>query len=233
MHASALSIAVAALLGSVAAKPAAPAASRVKPAAAPAAHAAPAAAPAEAAPVAPEPRDWNAPPPGSTPEDAALWSRVRSAIEDATLAVSRLNKCSFRLRAGTYYESLDALAREKADGARALRQRLEAAARATEAVLPRPLRTHVCKYTLLHLEQRMDALGDPKLSAEMPRYRRESTACADDLGGLATRLAARLTELEGVLADADVALGRAAPAAGEAAPGGEPGSLLPAGGETR
>lgn len=197
-------------------------------------RAAPAAQKSDAS-AASAPRDWNAPPPGSSPADAALWTRLRSAIEDATLAVSRMNKCGFRLRAGAYYEGLDALAKEpgaRGEQARAVRQRLEAVARATDATVPKPLRTHVCKYTLLDLEQRMDARDDPKLSAELPRFREEASGCADELGGLATRLGPKVTELEGALAESDALLGRAAPDA-SATQGGEPASLLPSAKETR
>lgn len=181
--------------------------------AAPGGQAGPASAPA-GTPAFSEPRDWNAPPPGGTREDRALWSRLRSAIEDATLAVSDLNKCALRMQGGAYYERLDALTREagpRGEQARALRARLEGVARAADASVPRPLRTHVCKYTLLHLEQRMDAAGDRALEAELPAFREEAIGCADELAGIATRVPPRVKELQGVLAEADALLGGAAP----------------------
>lgn len=189
-----------------------------------------------AAPAFSEPRDWNAPPPAGTPQDKALWTRLRSAIEDATLAVSDLNHCALRLQGGAYYAKLDALGNEpgpRGEQARALRTRLEAVARDADASVPRPLRTHVCKYTLLHLEQRMDAQGDAKLRAELPQFRAEATGCADELAGIAVRVPPKVKEVEGVLAAADALLGRTAPAPAEPGQGTTPASLLPAAQEKR
>jgi hypothetical protein len=99
--------------------------------------------------------------------------------------------------------------------------------------VPRPLRTHVCKYTLLHLEQRMDAQGDAKLRAELPPFRADATGCADELAGIAARVPPKVKEVEGVLAAADGLLGSTAPAPAEPAQGAPPASLLPAAQETR
>jgi hypothetical protein len=175
-------------------------------------------APGQPLPLAQQ-RDWNEPPPGSLPEDAALWHRVRDTNNDAVLTMARVTSCSFRLRYGRYYESLDEYvkANEKDAAAvekgKAMRARLETAAREADEAIPKQgLRVRTCRYTLLHFEQRMDAKDDPKLAAELPRYREEARACADEIGAFATRLHPRADALEAALAAVDEFLGRATPA---------------------
>lgn len=169
-------------------------------------------------PEAPAPdRNWGEPPAGSTPEDAALWRRLHQATNDAVLAMSRVGQCSYRLRYGGYVEGLDATAQaskdDRAAKATALRTRLAAAAReADEAIPKKGLRVRLCRTTLLHLEQRMDALDDPRLAADMPQVRREAEQCAEEAAAFARMLEPRAGALEAALAEVDAFLGRAPPA---------------------
>ena len=169
-------------------------------------------------PEAPAPdRNWGEPPAGSTPEDVALWRRLHEATNDAVLAMSRVGQCSYRLKYGGYVEGLDAIAQaskdDRAAKATALRGRIAAAAKEADDAIPKEgLRVRLCKITLLHLEQRMDALDDPKLAVEMPQVRREAEQCADEVGAFARKVEPRADALEKALAEADAFLGRAAPA---------------------
>lgn len=174
---------------------------------------APAAAPA--AEVS-EPRDWTRPPPGS-PEDQALWRALDEAHAASVTHLARVAQAAYRLRYGRYYEALDARASGKspadADAARRARARIEAAARGADAAIPKQgLRVRVCKYTLLHLDQRMAFPDDPAFAAELPKYRAEARGCVDELAPFAKRLAPLADAFEASLAEADALLDRAPPA---------------------
>lgn len=174
-------------------------------------------------------RTWGEPPPGSTPEDADLWRRLHQATNDAVMAMSRLGQCAYRLRYGGYVaglETAEGASGERAAKAAELRARLSKAAREADESIPKQgLRIRLCKTRLLHLEQRMDALDDPKMAAGMPEVRREAQRCVEETGAFARRLEPRADALEAALAEVDAFLGRAAPGPGPAsapaAPGGE------------
>ena len=174
--------------------------------------AAPAAAPApEAAP----PREWDKAPPGS-PEDVALWNALRDAQNASVVNMARVVQASYRLRYGRYYESLDEKAKSgtpaEADAARRARERIETAAKEADEAIPKQgLRVRTCKYTLLHLDQRMAIPDDPGFAAEMPAVRAEARGCADELAVFAARVGPKADALEAALADADSFLKRATP----------------------
>ncbi len=179
---------------------------------------APAAAPA---PEFSEPRDWTKPPPGA-PEDQALWRALDEAHAASITHMARVAQAAYRLRYGRYYEALDEKAKgpspAEADAARKARARIEAAARAADDAIPKQgLRVRVCKYTLLHLDQRMAFPDDPAFAAELPRYRAEARGCVDELAPFARRLARLADAFEASLADADALLNRSPPAAPAAA----------------
>jgi hypothetical protein len=183
--------------------------------------AAPAAAP-EAAP----PREWDKAPPGS-PEDVALWNALRDAQNASVVHMARVVQASYRLRYGKYYEMLDEKAKSEtpaeAEGARRARARIEAAARDADDAIPKQgLRVRTCKYTLLHLDQRMAIPDDPGFAAEMPAVRAEARGCADELGAFAAKLEPKADALEAALADADAFLKRATPTPPPSPPAGTP-----------
>jgi hypothetical protein len=189
--------------------------------------AAPEARPAAAAPPvdppeADAPRDWNRAPPG-TPEDVALWNGLRDAETSAVLQIARIGQASFRIRYGRYDELLDeaagAASPARAEEARRLRARIEVAARqADEGVPKQGLRVRPCKYTLLHLDQRMSFPDDKAMAADLPKVRAEARGCVDELAPLAARVGPLADALEKALNDADLFLDREAPAPPPAQP---------------
>ncbi|HET8734769.1 MAG TPA: hypothetical protein VFM45_13465, partial [Anaeromyxobacteraceae bacterium] len=100
---------------------------------------APAAAQASPAPEISEPRDWNQPPPGS-PDDVALWTRLRDVQNASVVHMARVAQAAFRIRYGRYYESLDERAgsgsADGRDAARRMRARVEKAAADADAAIP-------------------------------------------------------------------------------------------------
>jgi len=171
--------------------------------------------PAEPAPGAAGPREWDRAPPGA-PEDVALWNALRDAQNASVVHMARIVQASYRLRYGRYYESLDEKARSgtaaEAEGARRSRARIEAAAREADEAIPKQgLRVRTCKYTLLHLDQRMAIPDDPAFAAELPAVRAEARGCATELAAFAARIGPLADALEAALADADAFLERAPP----------------------
>jgi hypothetical protein len=143
------------------------------------------------------------------------------------MTMGRVGQCAHRLRYGGYAQGLDAVEQasrgERAARAAELRVRLSRAAREADAAIPKEgLRVRQCRATLLDLEQRMDALDDPKLAAGMPEARREAERCAEEVGGFARALEPRAGALEAALDAVDLFLGRAAPASRSAPAPGEP-----------
>jgi hypothetical protein len=192
-----------------------------------------AAAPAQASPEADAPRDWNQAPPGP-PEDVALWNGLKDAETSAMLHLARIGQASFRIRYGRYDELLDELARTappaRAEEARRLRSRIEVAARqADEGVPKKGLRIRPCKYTLLHLDQRMSFPDDPALAADLPKVRAEARSCVDELAPFAAKVRPLADALETALNDADTILDREAPAP----PPAQPSPVQPAAPPTR
>ncbi len=189
--------------------------------------AAPAAEPASSPAGTPTPeaaatRTWDQAPPG-TPEDVALWNALRDAQAASVVHMGRIVQASYRLRYGRYYESLDEKARDgtpaEAEGAARARARIEAAARRADEAIPKQgLRVRTCKYTLLHLDQRMAIPDDPGFAAELPAVRAEARGCADELAAFAARIGPLADDLEASLAEADV-LPEAGAAAGPAGTG--------------
>ena len=174
------------------------------------------AAPVPAAPEISEPRDWSKPPPG-TLEDQALWNALYEAQNASVMHMGRVVQAAYRLRYGRYYESLDEKAKSgtagEAEGARRARAKIETAARQADDAIPKQgLRVRVCKYTLLHFDQRMSFPDDPTFKAELPKYRAEAKGCVDELEPFARNLAPIADAFEASLADADAFLKRAAPA---------------------
>jgi len=197
----------------------------------------PEARPTTAPPVPPElaePRQWDQAPPG-TPEDVALWNALRDAQNAAVVNMARIVQTSYRLRYGRYYESLDGKAGSgtaaEAEGARRARARIETAARQADEAIPKQgLRVRTCKYTLLHLDQRMAIPDDPGFAAELPAVRLEARGCADELAAFAARIGPVADAFEASLAEADAFLGRATPVTPPAPPSAEPASQPPQGG---
>jgi len=182
--------------------------------------AAPAAEPASSPAGTPTPeaaatRTWDQAPPGA-PEDVALWNALRDAQAASVVHMGRIVQASYRLRYGRYYESLDEKARDgtpaEAEGAARARARIEAAARRADEAIPKQgLRVRTCKYTLLHLDQRMAIPDDPGFAAELPAVRAEARGCADELAAFAARIGPLADDLEASLAEADAFLKRAPP----------------------
>jgi hypothetical protein len=167
------------------------------------------------APEAAGSRPWDQAPPGA-PEDVALWNALRDAQAASVVHMGRIVQASYRLRYGRYYESLDEKARggtpAEAEGAARARARIEAAARRADDAIPKTgLRVRTCKYTLLHLDQRMAIPDDPGFAADMPAVRAEARGCADELAAFAARIGPLADDLEAALAEADAFLKRAPP----------------------
>lgn len=183
------------------------------------------------------PRDWSVAPPGS-PEDVALWTALRDVQDASVLHMARISQASYRIRYGRYYELLDEKGGggppSRAEAARKARARIEAAARAADEAIPKQgLRVRTCKYTLLHLDQRMSFPDDPAFAADMPATRAEARDCVAVLTPFAARIAPLADELEAALDEGDALLGRTrpvppsqAPAPGDA--GSRPSSRSPA-----
>jgi hypothetical protein len=179
-----------------------------------------------AAPEAAPPREWDKAPPGS-PEDVALWNALRDAQNASVVQMARVVQASYRLRYGRYYELLDEKAKNdapaEAEGARRARARIEVAAREADDAIPKQgLRVRTCKYTLLHLDQRMAIPEDPGFAAEMPAVRAEARGCADELAAFAAKVGPKADALEAALSDADAFLKRATPTPPPSPPGGTP-----------
>jgi hypothetical protein len=172
-------------------------------------------APAERAPEAGEAGYWEKAPPGN-PVDVALWGALRDSQSATMLQLGRIGQAGFRIRYGRYVESLEEAAGAappaRAEEARRLRTLIETAAKqANDAVPKKGIRVHPCKYTLLHLDQRMRFPGDPAMAASMPTVRAEARGCVADLAPLAARLGPLAEALESALNEADAFLEREDP----------------------
>jgi hypothetical protein len=168
------------------------------------------ASPAEEPPEAGAPRDWNQPPPGS-PEDVALWTRLRDAQNGSVIQMGRIAQASFRIRYSRYYERLDEASRSspgpRAEEARRLRSRIEVAATQADQGIPKTgLKVRVCKYTLLHLDQRMSYPDDKAMAADMPKFRAEARSCADELAPFEAKMRPLAEALDAALTDAEAFL---------------------------
>jgi hypothetical protein len=168
------------------------------------------------------PRDWSVAPPGS-PEDVALWTALRDVQDASVLHMARISQASYRIRYGRYYELLDEKGTggspSQAEAARKARSRIEAAARTADEAIPKQgLRVRTCKYTLLHLDQRMSFPDDPTFAAEMPATRAEARECVAVLTPFAARIAPLADALEAALDDGDALLGRTRPVPPSQAP---------------
>ncbi len=195
------------------------AASAVAPAPAVASASAVAPAPAGRGAAAPEeadPNPWGQPPTGAA-EDVALWTTLRDSQNQAVLQMSRIAQASYRIRYGRYYERLDQLSGTTPgpvpDQARRLRSRLEVAARQADEGIPKTgLRVRVCKYTLLHLDQRLRLPDEPSMKVELPRVRAEARSCTGELVPFAAKVLALADALDAAVADAETFLDREEPA---------------------
>lgn len=150
-------------------------------------------------------------PPGGTPEDQQLWRELDRGAAAAVVQLARLTQCSHRISYARPYQRLDAAAaggpKAVAERARALRAKLAAAAQvADDALPPDGGRVRACRYSLLYFGQRMDLLADPKISAEMPRYRDDARSCRDRMDALVVTLEPKADALEAVLAEVDTFL---------------------------
>jgi hypothetical protein len=185
------------------------------------------------APEAGEAGYWQGAPPG-TPEDVALWNALRDAQSSALLHMGRLGQANFRIRYGRYVELLEEAVRTaplaKAEEARQLRTRLEAAVKLADEGTPKKgVRIHPCRYSLFYLDQRMRLPDDQAMAATLPKVRSEARSCVDDLAPLAARLGPLADALEKAMAEADAFLDRDEPVpppsaqpAAEKAPGPQP-----------
>jgi hypothetical protein len=190
------------------------------------------AAPATAGPE----RDYNQPPPGSTPEDAALWRDLRHGTGMAQVTLGRINQSSFRIRYGRYYETLDEAAKagpaDVAAQAKAWREKLAAAAQAAADAVPEDGGgVHACRRAHLDLDIRMDELSDPKVAKEMPAVRAEARACVEKMNTLLARIEKPAEVLERTLNEIDAYLKRAIPVPPQGGSGAA-GTKQPAGAET-
>lgn len=162
--------------------------------------------------------------PAGAPADQRLWRELSELTGFAAFHMARIGQCAYRIRYDRYYEGLDAR-RATDPAAAALRARLEQAALDAERALPADGgRLRACRYALLDLEQRMDLLDDPRVAAELPRFRDAAGDCVARLSALVASLRPRADALEAVLVEVDAFLGRAVkvPAGGAAAPEGRP-----------
>jgi hypothetical protein len=180
---------------------------------------------ASAATAGPE-RDYNQPPPGAKPEDAKLWHELRDGTNGALLQLARAAQCSTRLGYGKYYEALDAVVNAggatEASRAKAIREKVEAAARAMQAALPADGgRVHPCRVTLLDYEQRMDP-RNTGIANELPAFREEARRCADRMGAIVKAVTPTAADLERALVEADAYLKREAPTPPATTPAGAP-----------
>ncbi len=169
-----------------------------------------AASPGKEPPEADASRDWSRPPPGS-PEDVALWTSLRDAQNGSVVQMGRIAQASFRIRYSRYYERLDEVARTspgpRAEEARRLRSRIEVAARRADEGIPKTgLKVRVCKYTLLHFDQRLSYPKDKALAADMPKHRAEARRCADELVPFEAKVRPLAEALDAALTDADAFL---------------------------
>jgi hypothetical protein len=157
---------------------------------------------------------WVNAPPGK-PEDVATWMGLRDAQSNTLLHLGRIGQASFRIRYGRYSERLEEGARiaPRAAEANLLRSRIESAAKQADDAIPKKgLRVHPCRYTLLHLDQRMRNPEDATMAATLPQVRTEARSCLEELAPLAARLGPLADSLERALDDADRFLDREEPA---------------------
>jgi len=193
------------------------------------------AAASEPTPPPADPRPSGEPPPGSA-DDQRLWRAVQLGTNQATFQMARVAQCAYRIRYARYYQELDAriAAPASAEAARAWRARLESAALAAEAALPKDGgRVRACRYVLLDLEAWMENAEDPRAKARLPAARAEAQACAAKMEQVTRVLTPEADRLEAVLLEVDRHLGRAPPAV-PAAPGeAPPPDARPAGGSAR
>jgi hypothetical protein len=157
---------------------------------------------------------WVSAPPGK-PEDVAIWTGLRDAQSNTMLHMGRIGQASFRIRYGRYYERLDEGARgaPRAAAANQLRSRIEVAAKQADDAIPKQgLRVRPCKYTLLHLDQRMRNPEDAAMAADLPKVRAEARSCLQELTPFAAKLQPLADSLERALDDADLFLDGEEPA---------------------
>jgi hypothetical protein len=182
--------------------------------------AAPAVAPAPAGQGAAAPEEADSNPWGQAPtgaaEDVALWTTLRDSQNQAVLQMSRIAQASYRIRYGRTYERLDQLSGTTpgpvAEQARRLRSRLEVAARQADEGIPKTgLRVRVCKYTLLHLDQRLRFPDDPSMKVELPRVRAEARSCTGELVPFAAKVLTLADALEAAVVDVEAFLDREEP----------------------
>jgi hypothetical protein len=170
----------------------------------------PTAPPADRAAEAGEEGYWISAPPGR-PEDVGTWNALRDAQSSTMLHLGRIGQASYRIRYGRYYQRLDeasrAAPRAQAAEASLLRNRIEVAAkRADDAIPKKGLRVRPCKYTLLHLDQRMRNPEDAAMAADLPKVRAEARSCVQELTPFAARIGPLADSLERALDDADLFL---------------------------
>lgn len=160
---------------------------------------------------APPQRDHNEPPDG-TPADQELWRGLRGATNDTVMHLGRINQCAYRITYAKYYQGLDAIAAESGgdrDEARALRARIEEAARAAQDAVPEKVGSRECQYTLRDLGLAMPlARSDPKAAGMLEVARAAGARCVARLAPLAATFRDRADALEAALAAADALAAR-------------------------
>jgi len=160
-------------------------------------------------------RDYNEPPRGAAAEDAKLWRDLRNGTSWALWQLARVSQCSSRIRYGKYYEALDAVINTggapEVSRARALREKLSAAAEAAQKAIPGDGgRVHACRVTLLDLEQRIDP-RNTEVAKELPEFRAEARRCADRMNQLLAAVTPSADALERAIGEIDAYLKRDAP----------------------
>jgi hypothetical protein len=128
---------------------------------------------AEPAPPAPDPlaehigRDFDAPPPGASRKDQALWRAAYDANNAIVVERAAATRLHATLAAGRYEDRLEELSRRDADGARRagpLLKELTDSWTESADLLTRqwPVDpTRACRYPLLHLESALTAKDVP------------------------------------------------------------------------
>ncbi|BDG01021.1 hypothetical protein [Anaeromyxobacter oryzae] len=171
-------------------------------------------------------------PPGVR-EDQLLWKSARDATVEGMGNILAANSELAELRAALAH--VDVLEKDASAGDRAalaaIRARLEDRRAALAAAIPTGP-TGGCRYTLIHLEQSMDAEPGTALANRLPQKREEARWCAETFSAANAKLAPAIASTRAALDEVVPELrkrGAARPApAAVAKPGETPAAPVPA-----
>lgn len=162
-----------------------------------------------AAPPATQERDFDHPPPGTSPEDRGLWLAGYDASNHLLTLRSLATRLQLRAKQGAYEERLEVLARRGEAAAReaqALRDRLAVAWNESADLLTRqwPVDpTRGCRYALLTFDGVLLAKEYPRKAAQLAIAREELLDCVGRARGVVDVMAGANMRLEWVLNDLD------------------------------